>query len=400
MAQRNGPKLVRTIRAQEEEEPKRRFRFGKLLFFLVALLLAVGAAAYHYYTERLLFTGYETLSRTEWAEGGSYLKSEKGLIRYTDNGAQAVDENGNLLWNITYEMKDPMLACCGEMTAIAERGGRRLLVTDAAGTVREIATLYNIQAVAAAEQGVTAVLMNAAEKDYISLYDKNGTLLSEINTVVKNDGFPQAVALSKDGRKLVTAYLMPEGDSLISCVTFYNFGGVGENHIRNIVGQVQYENTLVPRLAFLDNDTLGVFYETGFELFSMKEVPASVAQVTFDEKIRSIAVGSLLVFVLENKTGNDRNHLVAYDKQGKKRMDLTNSYSYDTVAVGEEEVILHGTLSCLILRTDGRTKFRHEFETNIKELFPIGRNRYFLVSGSEAQTIKLIKARAEEEEAE
>jgi len=80
--------------------------------------------------------------------------------------------------------------------------------------------MLNPQAIATAvkgelaKQGVTAVLMNGENTDYIYIYDKDGTLLSEIETVVARDGFPLAIALSEDGTKkpekhLSGGYRMP-----------------------------------------------------------------------------------------------------------------------------------------------------------------------------------------------
>ena len=123
----------------------------------------------------------------------------------------------------------------------------------------------------------------------------------------------------------------------------------------------------------------------------LKEVPASKAKIVFDEKIRSIAVGELLVFVLENTTGNEKNHIVAYDIQGNKSMDVTNSYSYEFVRAGEKEVLLHSGLSALVLRLNGSVKFQYEFASNIEAMFPLKKNEYFLVQQGEVCTIKLRK---------
>ena len=72
-------------------------------------------------------------------------------------------------------------------------------------------------------------------------------------------------------------------------------------------------------------------------------------------------------------------------------MDVTNSYSYEYVRVGEKEVLLHSGLSVLSLRLNGNIKFQHEFTSNIEAIFPIKKNEYFLVQQGEVHTIKLIE---------
>ena len=391
MAQNSNLTVVKGEDDGIEEKGKRRLPKWLLVCMVVLFLFLIVVGMYLNYHATETFNSYETICSTVWQNAGEYKRNGNQVIRYTGNGAEAVDEKGNLIWNITYEMKEPIVACCGNMVVIGERNGRQVLVSTGSGTVQRETMLYPVYSVAVAKQGVVAVMMNGEDRDYIHIYDKNMSLLYEIETTVAGDGFPQTMALSKDGTKLVTSYLALAGDKLTSHVTFYNFSNVGENYIRNIVGQVQYEDTLIPKLEFLDNDTICIFTESGFELFAMREVPASKAKVVFDEKIRSIAVGELLAFVLDNKTGDEKNHIVAYDLQGNKCMDVTTSYSYEYVCVGEKEVLLHSGLSVLALRLNGKIKFQHEFTSNIEAMFPIKKNKYFLVQQGEVHTIKLIE---------
>lgn len=391
MAGRNHLSLVKGDTDWPEEKQERRLPKWVVAVLVAVLICFIGIGIYYNYNATQTFDGYETIYSTDWQNAGEYVQYGSQVVRYTGNGAEAVDAEGNLLWNITYEMKNPTIACCGTMTVIGERGGRQLLLSTGSGTVLRETMLYPIYSVAIAKQGVVAVMMNSDDRDYIHVYDKNMSLLYEIGTTVASDGFPQAMALSEDGTKLVTSYLAVAGDKLTSHVTFYNFSNVGENYIRNIVGQVQYDDSLVPRLTFLDNDTVCAFTENGFEMFAMKEVPASKAKILFEERIRSIAVGKNLVFVLENTSGNDKNHIVAYDMQGNKCMDVTNSYSYEYVRAGEQEVLLHSGLSVLALRLNGSQKFQYEFDANIEAMFPIEKNKYFLIHQGAVHTIKLIE---------
>ena len=395
MARNNHLSLVRGENEWPEEKQERKLPKWVVVLLAVGLVCLVGIGIYYNYNATQTFNGYETIYSTDWQNTGEYVQNGSQIIRYTGNGAEAVDTEGNLLWNITYEMKNPTIACCGDMAVIAERGGRQLLLSTGSGTVLRETMLYPVYSVAIAKQGVFAVMMNSDDRDYIHLYDKNMSLLYEIETVVAGDGFPQAMALSEDGTKLVTSYLAVAGDRLTSHVTFYNFSNVGENYIRNIVGQVQYDDSLVPRLAFLDNDTICAFTETGFEMFAMKEVPASKVKIVFEERIKSIAIGEILAFVLENAAGNEKNHIVAYDMQGNKCMDVTNSYSYEYVRAGEQEVLLHSGLSVLALRLNGSKKFQYEFEANIEAMFPIEKNKYFLIYQGAVHTIKLTEEKEE-----
>ena len=54
-------------------------------------------------------------------------------------------------------------------------------------------------------------------------------------------------------------------------------------------------------------------------------------------------------------------------------------------------MLLHSGLSVLVLRLNGNVKFQYEFTSNIKAMFPIKKNEYFLIQQGEVHTIKLIE---------
>ncbi|MGN1083808.1 MAG: DUF5711 family protein, partial [Lachnospiraceae bacterium] len=323
------------------------------------------------------------------SEVPGYTVVNGNLIRYGSEGAQAVSRNGTLLWNITYStMKNPTFSFCGTMAAVADIGTKQYLLTDGTGMTKSFSTPYQIQALCVAKQGVTAVLMNAEEKDYIYLYSKEGELLSELETVVARDGFPLAIALSEDGTKLITSYMKVEGDEPVSSVTFYNFGEVGQNSIRNLVGQIQYAECLVPRISFWDNDTAVVVGENVVELFSMKEIPESIQKKEISAEIKSIAFGDYFCMITENKDG--QQVLEAYDKAGELCMKKVITFSYVGLHTAGKEVVLYSYSGCEIYEIGKGLFYTGTFEGGVRHMFIIGGNRYYLVENRLVRVIKLV----------
>ena len=357
---------------------------------IIALLLigVVGVAVFFTMKNRE-YTGYEAVRELENSEVSDYTAVDGRLIRCGTEGAQAVSEDGTLLWNITYgTMKNPSFSFCEKMTVIADIGAKQYLLTDGTGMTKTYSTPYQIQAICVARQGVTAVLMNGADKDYICLYDKDGALLSEIETVVARDGFPLAIALSPDGKKLLTSYMKVEGDEPESSVTFYNFGEVGQNYTRNLVGQVQYSECLVPRLAFWDNETAVVLGENVLELFSMKEIPASIQKKEISAEIKSVAFGEYLCMITENKDGQEV--LEAYDKSGNVCMKKVTTFPYVGMHTAGNEVVLYSYSGCEIYEIGEGLRYTGTFESGVRHLFVIGGNRYYLVENRRVRVIRLV----------
>lgn len=360
----------------------------KIAVLVFALLLLAGILAYFVFGKRN-YKGYEVVQELELSEVTDYAEVDGALVRCGREGAQAVSKDGTLLWNVTYStMKNPKFVFCGSMMVVADIGAKQYLLSDGSGSTKTFSTPYPIQAISVAKQGVTAVLMNGDEKDYVYLYNKDGTLLSEIETVVARDGFPMTVALSEDGTKLITSYMKVERDEPVSSVTFYNFGEVGQNYTRNLVGQVQYAECLVPRITFWDNDTVAVVGENVIELFSMREIPESVYKKEITAEVKSIAFGTYFCMITENKDGQEV--LEAYNKSGEVCMKKVVTLPYVGIHTEGEEVVVYSYSGCEVYHVKNGLLYQGSFENGIRQMFAIGGNRYYLIENRLIRVIKLV----------
>lgn len=360
----------------------------KIGIAVFAILLLCGVIGYAVVTNRE-YKGYEVVQELEISEVLEYAEVDGALVRCGKEGAQAVTKDGTLLWNVTYAtMKNPKFEFCGSMMAVADIGAKQYLLSDGTGSTKTFSTPHPIQAISVAKQGVTAVLMNAEEKDFVYLYDKDGTLLSEIETVVARDGFPLSVALSDDGTKLITSYMKVERDEPVSSVTFYNFGEVGQNNIRNLVGQVQYGECMVPRIEFWDNDTVMVVGENVIELFSVRETPESIYKKEISAEIKSIAFGDYFCMVTQNKDG--QVVLEAYNKAGEVCMKKVLTLPYVGIHTEGEEVVVYSYSGCDVYHVKKGLLYQGTFENGIQKMFVIGGNRYYLVENRLVRVIKLV----------
>ena len=128
MARNSNLSLVKGEDEWADEKKEKRLPKWMIILFAVVLLVLLGVGIYYNYNATEVFNGYETVCSTIWQNAGEYMQNGNQVILYTGNGDEAVDEKGNLIWNITYEMKNPVIACCGDMVVIGERSGRHLLV--------------------------------------------------------------------------------------------------------------------------------------------------------------------------------------------------------------------------------------------------------------------------------
>lgn len=371
-------------------EEKKRSRSRKIVGLFLVLLIIIAAIILWRYFAGHTYKGYTVVS--ELALDGTYLSfcnTGTTLTVCNNDGAKAIDADGNILWEAGYQMDNPTLSFSKSVSAIADIGGTQVCVIAENGIPHSYQVRYPIVKLAVAKQGVTAALLDAGTEDYIQMYDINGELRVDINTKTKTDGFPIDIALSEDGTKLVTLYLTFQGDSLISKVTFYNAGEVGKNYQNNIVGQKSYEGVLVNGIHFLGSNTVCVLLENGFSLYQMKEIPTLLCTKEFKERILDIVCAEDAVVVITENSETRIRTMQYYDLSGKVKASWNNLPEYEKAYAAQNEVILFSPQWVQIYRRNKTIKFESGFDRNLEAMLFGGGKRYFLIDTGRVQTIKL-----------
>ena len=397
--------MAREIEGQTlRDYGNRKKRYRRIRTFIICMLLlavVVVGLVYWYRLTNMSYQNYEVTNTTpntgEYT--ANYISYGNAVVKYSKDGAVAIDENGDLLWNGSYEMMDPIADTCGDYVVIADRGSKSLYIFNQKGEVGNITTLYDIVKVEIAKQGVVAALMEEGEMSYTKLYyadksvaasSEDSNVLCEIELNVNEDGYPMDIALSEDGEKLIVIYLTVTSGELVSNIVFYNFGEVGQSKVDRITGAYIYEGSIIPKVTFLNNDVACVYKEDGFMLYSMPEIPKLIHQEDLKSKITSVIHSEKYTgVVLEGEEGTPRQILL-YDLKGNKVLEQELDFEYDKIFLSGDDIIMYDNLSCRIIKINGKEKFQYTFAANISALYPINNlDRYFLINASEISEIKL-----------
>ena len=384
-----------------EEKTKGKFKKKDIIrvvrIALVLLIILGGISAIQYLRVRE-FKYYKTQAEVLlYPNLSGYRAGTDRLFSYSNDGAKAIDNNGSPIWEISYQLDNPELAYCDEVAAVADIGGNSVYVVAENGIPYNYQVIYPIVKHEVAKQGVTAVLLDNVTEDFIQLYDINGNLRVDINTKTKTDGIPIDIALSPDGKKLVTLYVTFQGDAMICKATFYNADEVGKNHINNIVGQkIFQENILAYDVCFLNEETVCILLEDGFSLYRMTEVPELICETKPEDAIIDILCVESGIYVV-TETAEKQRVLNFYDEKGNQRKVLNNLPEYESIAAVAEEIIFFSPQRVTVYRTNGSKKFSSSFTQNMEAVFPAGGNKYFLVDTGKVQTIKLTNSTKQED---
>lgn len=377
------------------EERKRRYRKRRVIIFtsLLVLIVIIGAI----YLIRLYnrnYQDYEVMDRVNNTEEnlGGYLEYKNAVVRYSKDGAVAVDSKGNLLWDGSYEMAEPIGDTCDDYVVIADRGGKQVYIFNKDGLAGSLTMNHPILKAEVAKQGVVAVLMMEDDTSYVEVRSKEGDLLGEKVTSMIKDGYPMDISLSDNGEKVAATYLNINKGEISNNILFLNYGEVGKNFTDRTAGALIYDNAIVPRIAFLDNDTVCAFKDDGLLIFTMPEIAVLAREETVEGQINSVLHNEKYAgLVLEEDKENDKR-LLLYDLKGNKVLDMKLDFEYESIYLSGDEIIMYNNLTCVIYKVDGKEKFRYSFTTNISALYPINNmDRYFYVNPQEIQEIKLVE---------
>ena len=355
------------------------------------------------------YNGYEVVEETSVKNASmiDYVVYQDSLLKYSKDGAVYVDEKGEIVWNETFAMKMPTADVSGEYVAIADLNGNDVYVFNKEGKVSSTTMPYKVCDVSVASQGEFAVILEGETENYINLYDKNGDPISEIQTTINKSGYPMDMDISEDGTKLFSSYLYLDGVNAKNGLAAYNFGAVGQNeNADRLMGGYQLDDTIVPKVEFLDNDTICAFGDTQFIIYAMKEKPSEKARISFEQEVQSVVFNNEYIgVVLENeetvKEGKEKAPYVleVYNTNGRKVMSKKVDFHYENVRMNDEEIVFTGGTECRIITLKGVTKFSYSFSKNVVDLVPTGYKKQYIIlydNGSEVIKLKHVSEKEEE----
>lgn len=342
------------------------------------------------------YNGYEVVEETNVknASMADYVQYQNALLKYSKDGAEYVNGKGRTVWNETFAMKVPTADVSGEYAAIADLNGNDVYIFNTEGKVSSTTMPYKICDIAVASQGEFAVILEGETENYINIYDKNGEAISEIQTTLDKSGYPMDIDLSEDGKKLFSTYLYLDGAEPKNGLAAYNFGSVGQNeNADRLMGGYQLEDTIVPKVEFLDNNTICAFGDNQFIIYSMREKPSEKAKIIFDKEVQSVVYNSdyIGVVVPNNKAEEKAPYLLElYSTSGKKVLSKNIDLNYENVRMNGDEIVFTGGTECRIYTIKGRLKFSYTFQKNVVDIVPTGyKSRYIVLYESGSEVVRL-----------
>lgn len=371
-----------------------RVRHVTYLRLIILVAVVVGGAFFvKYLVDHHSYSRYvveETSKKTD-SSSTQYLEMQGKLLRYSGDGASLSSAADSTIWNDAYQMTSPALHAFDTTIAIYDKEGTQIQIYNDKEKLGAFQTEYPILKASVCKNGSVAVLLDDSENTLMNYYTSTGSLIASSSTNMRNPGYPVDLAVSEDGMYIAISYFVPDGDTISSYLAFYNFGEEGKNKEDNLVNGFRYEGTLIPKVEYVDGQTLIAYREDGFTIYKGKTKPEEVKTVTFeDEIVSSFSDGNHLGFVFANRTDDHPFSLKMYRTNGSLQMDMKFDLIYDEIKISGSQIIMNNTSEVSIFSMKGIEKFAgHIEEGNIVEVVKTGMNRYLVAYNGGVVSIRL-----------
>ncbi|MBQ9766406.1 MAG: hypothetical protein IJW18_09450 [Lachnospiraceae bacterium] len=363
------------------------FHKGRKLFIICALIAVVIflIIGYSIYKKNRVYEDYDVLSISQITQNvdSKYLKFNDKILRYGMDGIVCLDKNASKQWEISYQMKYPIVALCKNYGVVASQKGHEIYVFNQNGLAGSMVVDYPIVDISVAAQGAVAVSMEKDGINYLDIYEANGEKKVASKTSLEGNGYPIDSRISPDGQKLMVSYLDIAEDTLASSVVFYNFSDVGEDYIWNMVGVYDdyYEGTMIPYVEFVNDYTACAVGDNRITIFDMKEIPEVVADIGYDGELAAfVGDESYIGLVFDNEEHGGLYRLEIYDIEGKKVLSYDIDMEYKEIQFVNEHVLVYNDNRCILLSMGGVEKFNYTFDKSYECIMPLSITNYIMIT--------------------
>lgn len=364
----DGTELSYQEKIRRHRARVRTYQFFAAVIAIIAVLLTL-----LYMTNRHYNRAEIVKIRDFVAEEGAVCVNFDGyVLQYGPNGAVCADANGHVKWTITYEMDEPIISIRGKIAAIADYGGRSIYVMNKKKQLYTLSTSLPIHKVEASECGEVAAVLDDKTSTWIRLYSKNGKEIAYFVRSMEENGYPMDLAISPNGAKVCVSSIMMKDMSVVSNLTFYDFGKAGKDYDQHVVGKFEYENEVLPYVWFMGNDKCAAVSDSRFVVIDTSGTePKSSLNNMLTENLQGVFEDDGHVGLLFNDlTQENMYRLDLYGRDGKKEGGVGFTMAYDDLQIKGGRVYINNEQIMQIYTDDGKEIFNGGFDRKIKLLIP------------------------------
>ena len=389
-----SPANNKKLKLEFERKIKAHRRGRAIKIVTVSVACALFMAAVLYLWNNSVYSSYTEISSFPRVSGSSstHLNHNGRVLTYSKDGISSIDTKGNVVWNETYQMQNPMVEVNGNAVAIGDYNGHVIFVMDEKGKVGEIDTNLPIKDLCISKTGIVAVILEDSKVTRLNLYNAKGKELVKSESRMSQNGYPVAVALSDTGEVMEVSYLYVDSGTVKSSVAFYNFSDVGQNSVDRLVSGNEYADTIIPIVGFSGKDTAYAVGNGRISFYQGADKPVSIAEKLLSEEIQAVYTGDEYVgLIYIDTTGAALYRIDVYDKKGNMVLNKSIDIDYHNILIQKNSVVVYNNTECAMYNMSGKEKYRGTFGKSVSLLIPANKNNRFVMVTSDSIDIIELK---------
>lgn len=380
------------------EDIKAHASFRRTLVVCLVLILIVIVGVYFGIRLTLKYNDIVTVWEKPASEMSLFtsLPYADGVMKYNNDGMSFYNEDGELKWTKTYEMRKPKPSVCGEYIVMADIGYNSLVICNRDGFQGSAYSPLPISSVSISREGRVAAVVEDDMANRILFFDKTGAKSdSNFQTLMNKTGYPMSAALSPDGKMLMVSYVYMEQGMMNNKLIFYDYhdSQVGAN--QTVGGFQKYGDTLFARVAFLDDRRAVAFGDGRIVFFSLKNrlKPEETAEVKFSDTIERVFYDDEGVYVVTSQPENNAWRVTCYAKDGTAKYAYRSTFLPDYVGMTNGTLYYHDSSTLVVYgKVLGKMKLRFQgnFKVNVRSVVNLGKdNAFMILSDTKLMRVKL-----------
>ncbi len=357
----------------EAEKELWRYRRGKFTRFAVLgliILLVVVAVVVHENLRVYSDIAAKIERELTYTEHSSSEKLEENTIIYNLDGMRCVDQGGETLWDVVYQMQQPTVDVDGNKVAVGDVKGDIIYLMDDEGPMGEIKTNLPIVQIAVAEAGIVAAILEDVDVYWIYVYNHQGETLLSIRTTMEQSGYPMSISLSPNGVLFSVSFLHLNGGELKTSVAFYNFGEVGQNYVDRYTSGYNYTDLIVPNINFMSNDRVVAIADSRIMFYKGAEKPELAKEVLLNHQIEFVYEGEEHIALAFRGISPEGDYTIqVYDLNGNLVLEQHTDFPFTKMICENQILTLYHNAECEIWTFDGRMKYSGSLGYNVLDMY-------------------------------
>ena len=382
----------KTLQGKQTRRRTRRSYKRTVLAILAALcvVLMVGLLFSDTFSEMLrhntAYTLWETEDQWELSDQNTRMSAVLGdlVLSGDGDGLSAYSAPQTLVWNITYQMTNPVVCMASEYALVMDVGGKSAVVCNQEGLCYQVVTQYPILTGDINENGWITLIGEDVLQQEILVYSTEGNQVLRRMTSGASDGQPMAAILNDEGTCLVTAYTAYDSTTLSGRVTFFDLTVSGGTYTDRISANFVYDDTIITDL-YIEGNTCIAAGDGRIIGFGLDGTPAEVWNKQLTNQIAAMDFGDGFLGIifgeaLSHEAESFENHLVLYGMDGSELYHTTLENPSFLQAVGDHIIYGEGR-SYVCIDTKGRSEWFYNALEDVQAFYPLSDGRRVIRRG-------------------